>query len=647
MPPKNYHRMANSPWRNVRVSIIRVSQRMMHLTGTLLLLCAFQFPDFGLAHPTVIDRQSVDRFLELLLGTVCERHRCVAVDSSCTMNTAVLANVRASVLRITFPKLLTTRYNEARYRACHVNAAKYIVLTCMPELAAGIPALPSRLHRNTQRVRNLIENLGLPFTEIISVSLTSSFSIKRESFEYFIAKPYAEYFAVFLTDVPELWASHSQEFLGRSEVLDFMFSTAPTNFTRFSSIEKVVNQAIQPTKLHGTENFTMILLPFANCRVKVSLETSSPNQTISLYLRSGDSGDIQSLWIDSDHMAVIHIPIKAMARVPMVGKTVQVAKNIAFSTLWLALLATGVAVALFQDKERTDFFLKLICSLWTPVEFRCTKKVLPFALWILFCQTFSVYFRGNITSSLHALPRDRVRSIRRCEHFKYVEGEKKRGKMGYHVAPLWHPNDLLHFVRGGILCQDESYLSLLKQHMLINISTYEVRIDEPQHRFNDLRTETFRAVDSTRPQGMQSITEVLTRKRCCLRLAQRLRAHAVVRDTVGYRSEHFATKARQYMAKPLSSAHGEKYCEEGISSKLRCVSQSDLQASEETASADDLWLHCSILAVGSGVSLIFALIEWLLARCRSVLHWKRSVVPHLRLDSSAVRSNPTFRRWSV
>lgn len=242
-----------------------------------------------------------------------------------------------------------------------------------------------------------------------------------------------------------------------------------------------------------------------------------------------------------------------MARVPQVGKAVQATRNIAYSAVWLAL----VAVALFQDRDRTDFFLKLICSLCTPVDFLSAREVLPFGLWIFFCQTFSVYFQGIITSSLHALPTNRVRSIHHCEHFKLVYGREKRGKMGSHVAFILQANGLLHSVRGGVLCQDESYLNLLRDELLSNISTYDVSIEEPQYTFNELRPISSLAVDLSKPQGMKSASGFLT-ERCCSRLAQRLRAHSVLRNRVRYRSELFRKNVRHYMAKRLSPAHDGK-----------------------------------------------------------------------------------------
>lgn len=93
--------------------------------------------------------------------------------------------------------------------------------------------------------------LGLSLPRVISVCLTTSFTREQERLEYSSQKNRAEYYAVFRTGVPEPSASHPQESLGRSDVLDLTFSTPESHAlfidretceSRTSANESVRNQ---------------------------------------------------------------------------------------------------------------------------------------------------------------------------------------------------------------------------------------------------------------------------------------------------------------------------------------------------------------------------------------------------------------------
>lgn len=380
----------------------------------------------------------------------------------------------------------------------------------------------------------------------------------------------------------------------------------PKIVTRLPSPGEIANQAIQPKQLYEIKKLSLDFSRGFGHYLHVSLRSTNPNLTMFVNFKF-EVGE------RADSMAVLHIPIKAVARVPSVSKILQLARSLANSTVWFTLLATASAVALLQDRERMYFFLKLICSLLTSLELRGGRKKLALGLWILLGNTFTVYFQANIISSLQALPIDRVRIIPRCEYFSGASGREHRGKMGDQNLFLFAPNDLLYFVRGGILCQDENYISALTDIFLSNISTYEVAFREQQYRFLEVQPQSLWARDRALPQEQQRDPERLLGTQCCLRLAQLLRAHALVRPYGSRRMDMFRLPMQSYMRLRLSPAYGHDDChEESGTGRKRCVDRSDLRDGARFSSSEDLRLQIGVLAVGWGISLVCALVELVL-----------------------------------
>lgn len=333
--------------------------------------------------------------------------------------------------------------------------------------------------------------------------------------------------------------------------------------------------------------------------------------------------------------------------------------------VWPALLGTAVAVTLLQDRQRMYFLLKLICSLLTSIELRGGRKKLALGLWVLLGNTFAVYFQANIISSLQALPMDRMRSILRCEIFMHEVGIERRGMMGALLRNRFIGLDLIRFVRGGIVCQEESYMSAVKETFLRNITTYEVALHEPQYRFFELRPQYFKAIDRTLPPGRQNIAEYYLRgARCCFRLPQLLRAHSLVRIPSNYNKKTFERSMSNFMAKRLSPDR-EDYCrrnkmlamaDPGHLSPL-CPDESDLRDGARFASSEDLWLQVSVLAIGWGISFVCAIVEWLLPRVLRLVsslqrRGERRVARGTNLDRRHIFRSPrckteVLRRYSI
>lgn len=124
-------------------------------------------------------------------------------------------------------------------------------------------------------------------------------------------KPFVEYFVVFRTNFPKFWALRSPESFRRSGFLDYVFSPSPPKFTRFSSVEGIAYQAIQPKKLYDIEKISFKRSQSTNW-VLVFLKSENPNSTMAVFF-DAEYGGIGTRF---DQMAVDHFPMNAIARVP-------------------------------------------------------------------------------------------------------------------------------------------------------------------------------------------------------------------------------------------------------------------------------------------------------------------------------------------
>lgn len=266
-------------------------------------------------------------------------------------------------------------------------------------------------------------------------------------------------------------------------------------------------------------------------------------------------------------------PLIAVARVPTVTKTTQVAKSVFHWYVWLPLILCALTASLALHYVNEDFrliFPMLLLYVAFPVQFKFTNKSRQYffiiGLWIFLLQVIGIGFKGDITSSMQALPENRVQKVSGC--LRFVTDLQKNWTVGVILSDnvnTFFRTELAVILRGRAFCKSPDGLGMLRESLLRNVSLYKMDSEFPLSEDLHLDMKAIQISHNGRVVKSTTKSSVDSRELCCYRVAHLALAHAIsqrryFRDTRVDEAAHFEKEWNRVKGLELSPAYLNKIC---------------------------------------------------------------------------------------
>lgn len=475
-----------------------------------------------------------------------------------------------------YAKTLMTRNSEDRF---------YLGLYCHPE---GLNN--ERWGLELAFARDLIRLLPIPSHSFAMLWVTTS--------ENFWDEPWNR-FATVCTQIYAMWDKTSNDMILQTRENEHMkwyssYLQLYMNFER--SLETFVWNCLkfgrQSLRHLGMRRIRLKELVESVQHSRYFVELHDPqDRNISFILELDDvplqvlSDPWESVWFSSYHVIV------PVARVPSISKNRQIARATLRKEMWLPVISIAFAAAIVLKYTKEGFwkcFSGLVLCVVHPVNIDHRAKPKEFFMivgtWILLIQVIKSLYQGNTVASMHGLPEDRVRSIRKCQHFHpLIEPNETLGYILEGSLTAFFKFELAAVLQGAVICKNLDRFEPLQESLLSNIPMY--KLDSGPESIAHTRVYLMKAqmLNATDHSTLTIAGVNLDYKyQCCIRLAQRGLSSLPFRPTnlkqVSRKShEYFREKFSETMKLKLSPKYGTEHCRHlDGGRKYRCFTLSDL-----------------------------------------------------------------------